>query len=92
MESSTTSWYIPVLSIVDQSLLNIYSSVIVKLNSRRSPQAVVGVINDLMEKEDLKAFKVEKKPTESFIEIGGLMEEICELKEVVELPLTQVFF
>lgn len=93
MEGSSVSWYIPVLSIVDQSLLNIYSSVLVKLEfpTYRSPRAIVGVINGLIEDERLNVFKVDKKPTDSFLDIGGLTEQICELKETIELPLTQVF-
>lgn len=94
MEGSSAHWYIPVLSIVDQSLLNIHSSVLVKLetSSLRSPRAVVGIVNGLMEDERLKAFKVDKKPMDSFLDIGGLAEPIRELKETVELPLTQVIF
>lgn len=46
MDGMSSSWYIPVLTIVDQQLLNIYSPVMVKLNGARSPQAVVGVFND----------------------------------------------
>lgn len=94
MEGSSAHWYIPVLSIVDQSLLNIHSSVLVKLESSslRSPRAVVGIVNGLMEDERLKAFKVDKKPIDSFLDIVGLDEPIQELKETVELPFTQVIF
>lgn len=90
MEGSSASWYIPVLSIVDQSLLSIYSLALVKLDGKRSPRAIIGIIDSLEEDDRLRSFKVNKLPTETFADIGGLMEQICELKEAVELPLVQV--
>lgn len=90
MEGSITPWYVPVLSIVDQELLSVNSSCLIRLSrSLRSPSAVVGVINDLLGEDiRLQSLKVEKAPNESFGDIGGLDDQICELKEAVELPLT----
>lgn len=36
----------------------------------------------------VSVMKVEKAPTESYADIGGLEEQIQEVKESVELPLT----
>lgn len=46
MDGMSSTWYVPILSIVDQQLLNLYSPVLVKLNGKRSPKAVVGVLSD----------------------------------------------
>ncbi len=36
----------------------------------------------------VSVMKVEKAPTESYADIGGLDEQVREMKEAVELPLT----
>lgn len=36
----------------------------------------------------LKKMKIDKKPTETYGDIGGLEHQIQEIKEAVELPLT----
>merc|ERR1712127_830069 len=38
--------------------------------------------------EEVSAMKVDKAPTESYADIGGLESQIQEIKEAVELPLT----
>ena len=49
--------------------------------------AVVGVMQDDADPL-LNAMKVEKAPLESYADIGGLEDQIQEIKEAVELPLT----
>ena len=36
----------------------------------------------------MSVMKVEKAPLESYVDIGGLEDQIQEIKEAVELPLT----
>lgn len=49
--------------------------------------AVVGIMQDETDPL-LNAIKVEKAPLESYADIGGLEDQIQEIKEAVELPLT----
>uniref|UniRef100_A0A0N4Z2M8 AAA domain-containing protein n=1 Tax=Parastrongyloides trichosuri TaxID=131310 RepID=A0A0N4Z2M8_PARTI len=89
MSHSKREYYIPILSFVDKSLLRINSSVLVKAGgtSKNVPVAVVGVLKD-NDDQNLSAYKVTKKPKESFAEIAGLDQQIVELREAVEFPLT----
>jgi 26S proteasome regulatory subunit T2 len=49
--------------------------------------AVVGVLQD--ETDPLvSVMKLEKAPKESYADVGGLEQQIQEIKESVELPLT----
>merc|ERR1711871_1778672 len=50
-------------------------------------QAVVGVLLDEVDPM-VSVMKVDKAPTESYADIGGLESQIQEIKEAVELPLT----
>ena len=49
--------------------------------------AVVGVLGDDTDPL-VSVMKLEKAPTETYADIGGLDQQITEIKESVELPLT----
>jgi 26S proteasome regulatory subunit T2 len=49
--------------------------------------SVVGIMQDDTDPL-LNVMKVEKAPLESYADIGGLENQIQEIKEAVELPLT----
>lgn len=49
--------------------------------------SVVGILNDETDPM-VSVMKVEKAPLESYADIGGLEQQIQEMKEAVELPLT----
>lgn len=49
--------------------------------------AVVGLMNDEVDPM-VSVMKVDKAPLESYADIGGLESQIREIKESVELPLT----
>uniref|UniRef100_A0AC35UB78 AAA domain-containing protein n=1 Tax=Rhabditophanes sp. KR3021 TaxID=114890 RepID=A0AC35UB78_9BILA len=89
MSHSRRQYYIPILSIVDRSLLRLNATVLVKVggSSANVPIAVVGVLPNSFDSSG-NAYKVQTAPTESFGEVGGLDAQIMELKESVEYPLT----
>ncbi|CEF68312.1 26S protease regulatory subunit 4 [Strongyloides ratti] len=89
MSHSKREFYVPILSIVDKSLLRINSTVLVKAGgtSKNIPVAVVGVLKN-NDDETINTYKVTKKPKETFSEIAGLDQQIIELREAVEYPLT----
>eukprot|EP00924_Labyrinthula_sp_SR-Ha-C_P013969 maker-scaffold_5-snap-gene-19.3-mRNA-1 protein AED:0.02 eAED:0.02 QI:89/1/1/1/1/1/3/265/442 len=78
-----TSYYVCILSIVDQDLLE--PGVSVLLHNRMS--SVVGILSDDTDPL-VNTMKVDKAPLESYADIGGLETQIQEIKEAVELPLT----
>jgi 26S proteasome regulatory subunit T2 len=49
--------------------------------------SVVGLLGDDVDPM-VSVMKVDKAPTETFADIGGLEQQIQEIKEAVELPLT----
>lgn len=49
--------------------------------------SIVGVLQDEVDPL-VSVMKVEKAPLESYVDIGGLEDQIQEIKEAVELPLT----
>jgi 26S proteasome regulatory subunit T2 len=49
--------------------------------------AIIGVLQDDVDPM-VSVMKLEKAPTESYADIGGLDAQIQEIKEAVELPLT----
>lgn len=71
------------MSFVDKDQLEPGCSVL--LNHRS--YAVVGIMQDEVDPL-LNVMKVEKAPLESYADIGGLENQIQEIKEAVELPLT----
>jgi len=76
-------YYVPILSIVDKDQLEPGCSVL--LNHRS--HAVVGILQDEVDPM-VSVMKVDKAPLESYADIGGLEAQIREIKEAVELPLT----
>ncbi|KAH9251045.1 26S protease regulatory subunit 4 [Batrachochytrium salamandrivorans] len=76
-------FYVSILSIVDREALEPGCSVL--LHNKTS--AVVGILSD--DADPLVAtMKVEKAPLDTYADIGGLEQQIVEIKEAVELPLT----
>jgi len=75
--------YVSILSFVDKDQLEPGCSVL--LNHK--VHAVVGVLSDDTDPM-VTVMKLEKAPTESYADIGGLDTQIQEIKESVELPLT----
>ena len=49
--------------------------------------AVVGILSDEADPM-VSVMKVDKAPTESYADVGGLETQVQEIKEAVELPLT----
>ncbi|OLY77832.1 26S protease regulatory subunit 4 [Smittium mucronatum] len=81
--SSSPEYYVSLLSIVDKDLLEPGCSVLLHNKS----MAIVGVLEDDADPM-VSVMKLEKAPTESYADIGGLEQQIQEIKEAVELPLT----
>jgi 26S proteasome regulatory subunit T2 len=76
-------YYVPVMSFVDKDLLEPGCTVLL----HRKTHAVVGVLADDADPM-VSVMKLDKAPTESYADIGGLETQIQEIKESVELPLT----
>ena len=76
-------YYVPMLSIVDKDQLEPGCSVL--LHHRN--HAVVGILQDEVDPM-VSVMKVDKAPLESYADIGGLESQVREIKESVELPLT----
>lgn len=75
-------YYVNILSVVNQDLLDPGSSVLL----HNKTMSVVGLLSDDTDPM-VSVMKVEKAPLESYADIGGLEEQIQEIKEAVELPL-----
>merc|ERR1712029_118186 len=75
--------YVSILSFVDKDQLEPGCSVL--LNHK--VHAVVGVLGDDTDPM-VTVMKLEKAPTETYADIGGLDQQIQEIKESVELPMT----
>merc|ERR1712048_1324890 len=75
--------YVSILSFVDKDQLEPGCSVL--LNHK--VHAVVGVLSDDTDPM-VTVMKLEKAPQETYADIGGLEQQIQEIKESVELPLT----
>jgi len=71
------------LSIVDKDLLEPGCSVLLK----HQRNTVVGILSDETDPM-VSVMKIEKAPNETYADIGGLEEQVREIKEAVELPLT----
>ena len=76
-------FYVPMLSIVDRDQLEPNCSVLCKERNHY----VVGLLGDETD-PTVSVMKVEKAPLETYADIGGLDEQVREIKEAVELPLT----
>ncbi|PVV01768.1 hypothetical protein BB560_003802 [Smittium megazygosporum] len=81
--SSGPEYYVSIFSIVDKDLLEPGCSVLLHNKS----MAIVGVLQDDTDPM-VSVMKLEKAPTESYSDVGGLEQQIQEIKEAVELPLT----
>ncbi|CAK5024043.1 unnamed protein product [Meloidogyne enterolobii] len=75
--------YVNILSFVDKEQLEPGCAVL--LNHKT--HAVVGVLADDTDPM-VSVMKLEKAPTETYADVGGLEQQIQEIKEAVELPLT----
>jgi len=76
-------YYVNLLSFVDRNVLEPGSTVLL----HHKQMAVVGILGDDVDPL-VNVMKVDKAPLESYSDIGGLEEQIMEIKEAVELPLT----
>lgn len=81
--STGPEYYVSVMSFVDKDLLEPGCSVLL----HHKGMAVVGVLSDDTDPM-VSVMKLDKAPTESYADIGGLEQQIQEIKESVELPLT----
>eukprot|EP01138_Halocafeteria_seosinensis_P007234 gb/GECG01007397.1/.p1 GENE.gb/GECG01007397.1/~~gb/GECG01007397.1/.p1 ORF type:complete len:415 (+),score=54.58 gb/GECG01007397.1/:1-1245(+) len=76
-------YYVNILSFVDFDQLEPGASILL----HHKTQSVVGI---MMDQHDpmVSVMKVDKAPTESYADIGGLESQIQEMKEAVEMPMT----
>ena len=75
--------YVSILSFVDKEQLEPNCSVLMN----HKVHSVVGVLSDDTD-PIVNVMKLEKAPQETYADIGGLDQQIQEIKESVELPLT----
>ena len=80
---SGEEFYVNILSIVDKEQLELGCNVLLRDNSHH----IVGILADEADPL-LNVMKVDKAPTETYGDVGGLEQQIREIKEAVELPLT----
>merc|ERR1719253_1087766 len=76
-------YYVNILSFVDKDQLEPGSSILM----HHKNLSVIGTLGDEVDPL-VSVMKVEKAPLESYSDIGGLEDQIMEIKEAVELPLT----
>merc|ERR1719473_38840 len=76
-------YYVNLLSFVDKDQLEPGSSVLIHHRN----MSVIGILGDEVDPL-VSVMKVDKAPLESYADVGGLEEQIQEIKEAVELPLT----
>eukprot|EP01132_Coremiostelium_polycephalum_P009156 gene9156-11222_t len=79
--------YVRIMSFVDKSKLYLGATVLL----HNKTLSIVGVIDGEVDPM-VNVMKVEKAPTESYSDIGGLESQVQEMKEAVELPLTHPEF
>ncbi|KAK4540948.1 26S protease regulatory subunit [Oleoguttula mirabilis] len=75
-------YYVSIMSFVDKDLLEPGASILLHHKS----VSVVGVLTDDADPL-VTVMKLDKAPTESYADIGGLETQIQEVREAVELPL-----
>merc|ERR1711937_1122637 len=75
--------YVSILSFVDKDLIEPNCTVLL----HHKFHAVIGVLGDDVDPL-VSVMKLEKAPQETYADIGGLEDQIQEIKESVELPLT----
>jgi 26S proteasome regulatory subunit T2 len=76
-------YYVTIMSFVDKDALEPGCAVLL----HHQTNAIVGVLADDTDPM-VSVMKLDKAPTESYADIGGLETQIQEIKESVELPLT----
>lgn len=76
-------YYVTIMSFVNKDNLEPGCSVLL----HNKVMSVVGILADDADPM-VSVMKVEKAPTETYADVGGLTEQIQEIKEAVELPLT----
>lgn len=76
-------YYVNILSFVDKDQIEPGSTVLL----HHKVLSVVGILSDDVDPM-VNVMKVDKAPLESYADIGGLVEQIKEVKEAVELPMT----
>ncbi|KAL6773763.1 RPT2 [Auxenochlorella protothecoides x Auxenochlorella symbiontica] len=76
-------YYVTIMSFVDKTQLEPGCSVLL----HNKGMHVVGLLTDESDPA-VSVMKVEHAPTESYADVGGLDQQIQEIKEAVELPLT----
>ena len=76
-------YYVGIMSFVDRSQLEPGCSVLLHNKGNQ----IVGVLGDEADPA-VNVMKVEHAPTETYADVGGLEQQIQEIKEAVELPLT----
>ncbi|KAJ3479529.1 hypothetical protein NLI96_g8998 [Meripilus lineatus] len=81
--ASGPEFYVSIMSFVDKDLLEPSCQVLL----HHKTQAIIGVLQDDTDPM-VSVMKLDKAPTESYADIGGLETQIQEIKESVELPLT----
>ncbi|PRT53859.1 26S protease regulatory subunit 4 [Wickerhamiella sorbophila] len=81
--STGPEYYVSIRSFVDKDPLEPGCTVLLHQKS-------VSVVGTLQDDADpmVSVMKIDKAPTESYSDIGGLEQQIQEIKEAVELPLT----
>jgi 26S proteasome regulatory subunit T2 len=75
-------YYVSIMSFVDKDLLEPGASVLL----HHKTVSIVGVLTDDTDPL-VSVMKLDKAPTESYADIGGLEQQIQEVREAVELPL-----
>lgn len=75
-------YYVSIMSFVDKDLLEPGASILL----HHKTVSVVGVLTDDADPL-VSVMKLDKAPTESYADIGGLEQQIQEVREAVELPL-----
>lgn len=78
-----SEYYTTMLSFVDKDLLEPGCTVLL----HNKTHSVVGVLVDDTDPM-VSVMKVDKAPEETYADVGGLEQQIQEIKEAVELPLT----
>jgi len=76
-------YYVTIMSFVDKDQLEPGCSILL----HNKVLSVVGLLQDEVDPM-VSVMKVEKSPLESYADIGGLDQQVQEIKEAVELPLT----
>lgn len=89
-------YYVTIMSFVDRDLLEpgcsvlMHNKVLSSLGKYAHVMQALSVVGILADDSDpmVSVMKVDKAPLESYADIGGLEQQIQEIKESVELPLT----